>query len=137
MRWRRVDPVQPVAALFVSGETEVAQAEAALGTKSALFQTMKQVRGSDWLVWFATRLPSDDGVAEAILPSVPGMQPLYEDAPGWWLPVGMALDVPDTLSAELRAALCIARNVRPPFLLVPRFENGADHASEADLYELV
>jgi hypothetical protein len=125
-----------VAALFVSGAAEVAQAKAALAAKSALFQTMKQVRGPDWLVWFATRVPSDDGEAEAILPSVPGMQPLYEEAPGWWLPVGIALDVPDTLFAELRAALCIARNVRPPFLLIPRFENGADHASEADLYEL-
>ena len=137
MRWRRVDPVQPVAALFVSGEVAVAQAEAALATKSALFQTMKQVRGADWLVWFATRLPSDDGEAEAILPSVPGMQPLYEDAPGWWLPVGMALDVPDTLSAELRTALCVARHVKPPFLLIPRFVGRADHAETADLYVLV
>ena len=136
MHWRRVDPLQPVSALLAIGGDAVAEAKARLAVKSALFQSMRRVEGDGWMVLFAAQVGDDTaGETVAVLPSIPAMIPLYEDAPGWWLPVGTALAAPEPLRAELREALSQARGFRPPVVVVPRFDD-APAAHCADVYEL-
>ena len=135
MQWRHIDPVQPVGALLAVGRDAVVQAETQLARKSALFQQLKQIKGFDWLVYFATKI-THDGDDVLILPYISGMLPLYEEVPGWWLPVGTEMAVAEVLRADLRQALCVKKRLKPPFILVPRFLSSDTIAHAADLYEL-
>lgn len=136
MQWRRTDPVQPVGALLAVGTDAVVQAEVQLARKSVLFRQLKQVRGGDWLAYFATKLSSGEDEGVLALPHINAMRPLYEETQGWWLPVGTEMAVAEILRPDLRQALCAQKRVKPPFILVPRFGSTQTIASVADLYEL-
>lgn len=134
MQWRRVDPVQHVGGLLAVGETMSANAQAQLAGKSKFFDQMLSVRGEGWIAWFAAKIMDENGQEVAILPQLSGTLPLYEEAEGWWLPVGVAFDWPEAQSRELRQALCVAHAINPPFALIPRFVDSAQVTSAADIY---
>jgi hypothetical protein len=136
MQWRRIDPIQPVGALFATGAETMEQAETQLASKSPLFQQLKQVRGEDWLAYFAVKIPADDGQDILALPHITVMQALYEEATGWWLPVGTEMAVAPGLRADLRQALCAQKRLKPPFILIPRFQETDTVTCAADVYEL-
>ena len=136
MHWRRVDAIQPASALFAQGNEIVEAAKVRLASKSALFRSLKQAEGDGWFVLFAGCIRAEDGASETILPSIPDMQALYEDAPGWWLPVGMAMATPEPLRPELRVALCAAHSIKPPLLLIPRFADDAPTTRMVDIFVL-
>jgi hypothetical protein len=136
MQWQRIDPVQTVGALLAIGVDAVAEAEAQLAQKSELFQQITQVRGQDWLAYFGTTISLDDGGNFLALPNITAMRPLYEEVPGWWLPVGTAMSVAEILRPDLRLALCAKKLIKPPFILVPRFGPAENVSSVADVYEL-
>jgi len=136
MHWQRTAPVQPVGALFAEGEA-VADAAAMLARKSALFRSLPMARGEDWMILFAGRVPgagADDPAT--ILPSLPGTRPLYTDAEGWWLPVGVEWQVPAQARGDMRQALVAAHGVAPPLLILPIFAEGADTARTIHLYPI-
>lgn len=135
MHWRRTAPVQAVDALFAAGADAADRLLAGLAGKSALFGALPMARGDDWIILFAGPIPGD--VADPpgrILPSLAGMVPLYEEAKGWWLPVGIELAVPVQARDAVRAALCEEHGVMPPALIVPRFDAGAETTRAIDLY---
>lgn len=136
MNWQRTAPVQPVGALFAEGEA-AAHAVTMLAGKSALFRSLPIARGEDWIILFAGPVPgaqADDPAT--ILPSLPGTRPLYTDAEGWWLPVGVEWQVPVQARGDVRQALVEAHGVPPPLLILPKFAGGADTARTIHLYPI-
>lgn len=132
MRWRRVDPVQTLDAALLTGADAADRLRAAIA-RSPLFRTLRVAHGEDWAAVFAGQIAGVGGTTETILPRIPGAIALYEVAPDWWLPVGVAVDVPAHLAPVLWRALANSRRFEPPAIVAPRFE--ADGTSgEADLY---
>lgn len=111
MRWRRVDPVQHIGALMMTGPAAPDRLAAALARKAALFRTLPDEQGDDWAVLFAT--------GEGLLPRIEGAVPLHEAAPGCWLPVGIVVDAPDHVLPSLWKMLADSHDVRPPFVVLP------------------
>lgn len=128
MHWRRADPVQEVDALILTGADAPRRLAEALAGKPAAFQALKMVRGAEWAAIFAGEL---DGVP--VLPRVAGAIALYRVAPGWWLPVGVAVEAPAHAQGALFAALGDWFGVVAPAILVPRFADG-DVTDAADAY---
>jgi hypothetical protein len=133
MRWRRTDPVQTVGALILVGPGAVERLAEALAGKAAAFSSLAVARGEAWAAVFAGPPPEDPG-GEPILPRITGAEPLYEAEPGWWLPVGLALNAPDHLGPVLWRALGEHYGLAPPAIVAPRLEPGAEDADSADLY---
>lgn len=132
MRWRRVDPVQTIDAAILLGADAAGRLRAAIG-RSALFRTLRVAHGEDWAAVFAGEVTGAGGRRELILPRIAGAVPLYEAAPDWWLPAGVAVDVPAHVEGTLWRAMAASRHIQPPAIVLPRFE--ADGTSgEADLY---
>jgi hypothetical protein len=133
MHWRRVAPVQDVGAQIVIRPGAVEQVRARLAAKSLLFSELQIDHGDDWVAIFAMPLVDESGSADTILPDLGGTS-LYEEAPGWWLPVGVAVAAPQHARASLRDALMAAHDVRMPVIVVPRFEGDATLSRQALLY---
>jgi len=131
MQWRRTDPVQTVDALIAIGASAVDAMAAALAGKTGVFRTLKVERGEDWAVLFAASVPDAD---EAVLPHLAGVTPLYRAARDFWLPVGVAMAVPDHARDMLLRAMLDHYCVAPPAIAVPRFAEGQANSGEADLY---
>jgi hypothetical protein len=68
-----------------------------------------------------------------LLPRLDDTQPLYEAVPGLWLPIGVALAVPDHLRDRLTRAMCRQGQVEAPAIIVPRFGSATD-TDVADAY---
>jgi len=135
MRWCRTDPVQEVDALIVIGPDAPERVTTTLSRKSGLFASLTIEQGEGWVAIFAAAL---DGGTETLLPRLPDATALYAMVPGWWLPVGIRLAVPDHAQAELIAAMCDRFGMTSPAIIVPRFgrpdsdiEDCTDHA---DIY---
>lgn len=135
MHWRRVPPVQDVGAQIVTGPDAVMQVRARLAAKSILFSELQVDHGDDWVALFAVPLVDEAGGTDAILPDI-GATPLYEEAPGWWLPVGMEIGAPEPARASLRDALMVAHHVQVPLIVVPLFDGEASLSRRADLYAI-
>lgn len=136
MHWRRVAAVQDVTAMIVQGSGAAEDVLHRLAGKSSLFDALLIDRGEDWIAIFAAPLPDETGTADSILPDIPGV-PLYEEAAGWWLPVGVEIAAPAHVRASLRQALAAFNDVRTPAIVVPRFACGADQSCACDLYAIV
>jgi hypothetical protein len=133
MHWRRIASVQLVGALLARGPGCVERTLSQLRQKSILFQSLDVESGEDWIVVFAAFLARDSEPVR-ILPSLPDTIPLYEEATGWWLPVGVALGVPAHAKDALREALSADNRIVPPMIIVPRFLADAQSADQADIY---
>jgi hypothetical protein len=133
MHWRRVAPVQNVGAQIVTGRGAVEQVRERLAGKSRLFSELQIDHGDDWIAVFAVPLADESGGADTILPDLGGIS-LYEEAPGWWLPVGVEAGAPEHARGSLRDALLAVHDVRMPVILVPRFDGDATRSTQAALY---
>ncbi|MBB4098080.1 hypothetical protein [Sphingomonas kyeonggiensis] len=131
MQWRRTDPVQTVDALIAIGASAVDAMAAGLAGKTGVFRTLKVELGDDWAVLFAASVPDVD---EAVLPHLAGVTPLYRAARDFWLPVGVAMAVPDHARDLLLRAMLDHYCVALPAIAVPRFAEGQPNTGEADLY---
>ena len=118
MHWRRVDPVQAVDALLLIGDEASARLDAALLAKPAFARSLPFAVGVDWAALFGRPLQGED---QPVLPRIAGAIPLYRAQPGWWFPVGSALDVPDSAQAELLKDFARHAGWAPPVIIVPRF----------------
>ena len=136
MHWRRTAPVQEVGALIAFGPGVIDRILGSLARKSALFQDLRIDHGEGWIAIFAAPLAHESGTPDRILPSMEGI-PLYEDAPGWWLPVGVELGVPDHARAALRQALADHHGIRSPLIVVPRIAGESDMTDQADIYDIL
>ena len=136
MHWRRTAPVQEVGALIAFGPGVIDRTLGSLARKSALFRDLRIDHGEGWIAIFAAPLADESGILDRILPSVEGTA-LYEDAPGWWLPVGVELDVPGHARAALRQALADHHGMRSPLIVVPRIEEAKDRTDQADIYAIL
>ncbi|MES2056101.1 MAG: hypothetical protein V4564_09195 [Pseudomonadota bacterium] len=132
MHWCRTAPVQDVGALIVIGAGVVDRVLDTLAFKSAVFATLQVDHGADWLAVFA--VPLAGAGTELMLPRLADAIALYEEVPGWWLPVGTEIGVPAHVRPALRRALCDAHDVDPPAIVVPRFTGPAAHADRADIF---
>lgn len=130
MQWRRTDPVQTVDALIAIGASAVDAMAAGMRGKASLFRTLKIEAGDDWAALFAASVPDAD---EAVLPHLAGVTPLYRAARDFWLPVGVAMAVPDHALAPLLRAMFDHYCVAPPAIAVPRFADTQASTREADL----
>lgn len=137
MRWRPTDPVQEVGAVIVTGPAAVARLADAMMRKSSLIQSLPVVHGPAWAVVFAAPLssPARDG-EDRVLPRLEGATPLYEAAPGCWLPVGAALDAPDHALPALWRMILDHYAVTPPIVLVPRAGSVDGSEIVGDLYPI-
>lgn len=131
MQWRRVDPVQPLAALIAIGDAAVDAMAAAMSRKSPLLQSLAVEHGDGWAAIFASAVP---GEADPVLPRLGDVTPLYEAAPRVWLPVGVAMAVPDHARGALMQTMFDHYEAAPPAIVVPRFAGPATRSGEADLY---
>jgi len=136
MHWRRTASVQEVSALIAFGPGVIDRTLGSLARKSALFRDLVIDHGEDWIAIFAAPLADESGTPDRILPSVEGTA-LYEDAPGWWLPVGVELGVPGHARAVLRQALADHHGVRSPLIVVPRIAEASDLTDQADIYAIL
>lgn len=136
MHWRRTAPVQEVGALIAFGPGVVDRTLRDLARKSAIFGDLRVDYGEGWIAIFAAALMDESGASDRILPSVEGTA-LYEDAPGWWLPVGVELDVPGHARVPLRQALADHHDMRSPLIVVPRIEEATDRTDQADIYAIL
>lgn len=132
MHWCRTAPVQEVGALIVIGADAVDRVLDTLAFKSALFAALQVDHGADWIAIFAAPLAGPG--PERMLPRLTDAIALYEEAPGWWLPVGTELGEPAHVRSALRQALCDAHDLDPPAIVVPRFTGTATRADQADIY---
>ncbi|MEG3086953.1 hypothetical protein [Sphingomonas sp. PB4P5] len=135
MHWRRVAAVQEVTATIVRGVGVVEDVIAQMALKSALFDEVTVDHGANWIVLFAASVHDGNGAADAILPALDGV-PLYEEAAGWWLPVGVEIAAPTHAQASLRQALAAVYALRGLAIIVPHFAEDAALTSQADLYAL-
>lgn len=135
MHWRRVAPVQDVGAQIVIGQSATERVRARLAGKSRLFADLRIDHGDDWIAIFAVLLVDESGGAGAILPDLGGLS-LYEEAPGWWLPVGVEAGVPEHARGPLRNAMLALHDLRMPVIVVPRFDTEAAVSNRADLYAI-
>jgi hypothetical protein len=140
MHWRRTAPVQEVGALIAFGPGVIDRTLGSLARKSALFRDLRIDHGEDWIAIFAAPLADESGTPagtpDRILPSVEGI-PLYEDAPGWWLPVGVELGVPGHARAALRQALADHHGMTNSLIVVPRITEASDMTDQADIYAIL
>lgn len=136
MQWRRTAPVQEVGALIASGPGVIDRTLGRLARKSALFRDLRIDHGEGWIAIFAAPLEDESGASDRILPSLEGTA-LYEDAPGWWLPVGIELGVPGHARAALRQALAAHHDLRSRVIVVPRIEEASDTTDQADIYAIL
>lgn len=136
MHWRRTAPVQDVGALIAFGPGVTERTLAILARKSALFRELRIGHGEDWIAIFAVPLADESGRPDRILPSLNSIA-LYEDAPGWWLPVGVELGVPDHARAALRQSMADRHQIGTPAIVVPRIAEAADIAEQADIYAII
>jgi hypothetical protein len=140
MHWRRTAPVQEVGALIAFGPGVIDRTLGSLARKSALFRDLRIDHGEDWIAIFAAPLADESGTPagtpDRILPSVGGI-PLYEDAPGWWLPVGVELGVPGHARAALRQALADHHGMTNSLIVVPRITEASDMTDQADIYAIL
>ena len=136
MHWRRTAPVQEVGALIVFGPGVIDRTLESLARKSALFRDLRIDHGEGWIAIFAAPLADESGISDRILPSVEGTA-LYEDAPGWWLPVGVELGAPGHVRPALRQALADQHRIRSSLIVVPRIEEAKDRTDQADIYEIL
>ncbi|NEX92581.1 hypothetical protein [Caulobacter sp. 17J65-9] len=130
MRWRRTDPVQEVGAMIAVGAEAAGRLVETLAARPRLAAVLPVAKSADWAVVFAASLP---GEQDRLLPRMGDATPLYEAAPGWWLPVGAVLDAPDHARADLWAGLGEREGLRAPTVCLPRF-GSADITGEADVY---
>lgn len=135
MHWRRVAAVQEVTATIVHGVGVVEDVIARMALKSALFDEVTVDHGANWIVLFAASVRDENGAADAILPALDGV-PLYEEAAGWWLPVGVEIAAPTHAHPSLRQALAAVHDLRGPAIVVPRFADDALSTNEADVYAI-
>jgi hypothetical protein len=103
-----------------------------MAAKSPLLRSRPAQRGQNWIAIFA-RLGSDDG-EEPMLPRLDDAVALYQEAPGWWLPVGLAMDVPDHARGEMRRAIGEHFGFAPPAIVAPRLLDGEVRTGGADVY---
>jgi hypothetical protein len=135
MHWRRIAPVQEVGAQIICGSGAVARVTERLAGKSRLFDDLRVDHGEDWIAIFAASLIAERHPPELFLPNLGGVA-LYEEAPGWWLPVGVEFAAPAIARGAMRDALLTAYSVRAPVILVPRFDDAATITDHADLYAI-
>lgn len=131
MLWKRTDPVQTVDALIAIGASVVDAMAVAMAGKPGRFRTLRVEVGDDWAALFAAPIPDAE---EAVLPHLAGTRPLYLAARDFWLPVGVAMAVPDHARDPLLRAMFDHYCVAPPAIAVPRFADGQANTREADLY---
>ncbi len=127
MFWRRTDPLQEVGALIVRGGDAAARLARAMAARPVLGGLTVCV-GEEWAAVFGAALDGGDG---AVLPRVEGAIALYEAIPRWWLPVGVAIDLPDFARDAVMAALAAEHGIRSPVVVIPR-----DGSDEADAYAI-
>ncbi len=132
MTWRRTDPVQEVGALLAVGPGAAARVATEMAGRPAVLRALEVARGDDWIVVFAGALSDPTAAGETVLPRLAGAIPLYEESPGWWLPVGVEMTAPTHVHAALRKAMARDNDFDAPVVVVPRLD-GAD-AEAADVY---
>ncbi len=130
MRWRQVDPVQPVDALLIVGEDAPRRLIDSLANKPAFLRNLPMAIGEDWAALFARPLPEEDQPA---LPRLLGSCPLYQALPGWWFPVGSALSTPSVVQPDLLHAMAREARISPPIIVVPEF-GPSELSRDVDLY---
>ena len=135
MHWRRTAPVQEVGALIAFGPGVIDRIFESLARKSTLFRDLRIDHGEGWIAIFAAPLEDESGASDRILPNLEGTA-LYEDAPGWWLPVGIELGAPGHARAALRQALANHHDLRSPLIVVPRID-ASDMTDQADIYAIL
>lgn len=127
MIWSRTEPVQDVAALIVRSGDAAARLARAMAARPVLGGLSVCV-GEQWAAVFGAALDGGDGT---VLPRVEGAIALYEAMPRWWLPVGVAIALPDFARDAVMAALAAERGIRGPVVVIPR-----DGSDEADAYAI-
>ena len=136
MHWRHTAAMQEVGASILCGPGVVDRIMGQLRRKSNLFEDLRIDHGEDWISIFAASLAghgAEEG--EAILPDLGGIA-LYEEAAGWWLPVGVEIAAPRHVRGLLRQALATRHDVQPPAIVVPRFAADTRLSDSCDLYAL-
>jgi hypothetical protein len=128
MRWRRVEPLQDVSALLMTGAEAPRRLAGAMAAKPALLRALPVAFGEDWAAIFASPAIEED----ALLPRLADTMALYEAVAGIWLPVGVVPAIPDHAKAAVLRAMLEREGVAAPAILVPRAPGGKDAA--ADLY---
>lgn len=132
MHWRRVDPVQAVDALLLTGEDAGERLADSLAGKPAFVRGLPVAVGENWAAIFARPLPGEDQPA---LPRLPMACPLYRAQPGWWFAVGSELAAPPAVQAELLQHFAGEAGLAPPLIIVPRFGD-AQTSRDVDLYQI-
>lgn len=135
MLWRRTAPVQEVGAQIICGSDAVQKAIVRLANKSRLFDDVRIDHGDCWIAIFAAALNEQHDTSELLLPNLGGIA-LYEDAPGWWLPVGMEVTLPSPARTTMRNGLMSEHDVSVPLIVVPRFDDDATLCDKADIYAI-
>lgn len=130
MHWRRVDRVQAVGALLLTGTDAPARLTEALAGKPAFLRDLPRAMGEGWAALFARALPGEEQPA---LLRLPGALALYEARPGWWFAVGSELAVPPGVQDELLRAFGQSVGLAPPLIVVPRFDD-AELSRDVDVY---
>lgn len=132
MHWRRVDRVQAVGALLLTGAEAPERLAESLAGKPAFLRDLPQAIGEDWAALFARPLPGEE---QPMLPRLPGALALYEARPGWWFPVGSELAVPQGVQDELLQAFAQNTGLAPPLIVVPSFGD-AETSRDVDVFEV-
>lgn len=132
MHWRRVDRVQAVGALLLTGTEAPRRLAEGLAGKPAFMRDLPTAIGENWAALFARPLPGEEQPA---LPRLPGARALYQARPGWWFPVGSELAVPQGVQDELLRAFAVRSGLAPPLIVVPRFGD-AETSRDVDVYQV-
>lgn len=128
MRWQGVEPVQTVDGLLIRQADALAKLRAVLLARPAAIRQLPVAGGDGWAVVLAR--PGDEPDA-GDLPFIKGARALYRAAPGWWFPVGLALDVPAHALAEVLGDFTRARALPRSLVAAPA---SFDQSQGFDIY---
>lgn len=117
MIWRRVEPVQPVDALFIKAPDALERLARALADRPALGHPLVAA-GETWAAVFA-QSEGPAAVSGPVLPRLPDAVALWRLAGRWWAPIGWNLAAPEPVREDWLAAWAAGAGLVPPAIAIP------------------
>ena len=136
MHWRRVDPVQQVGALLLTGADACDAALVDLARRKGHFSHLDVVTGSGWLALVpSAAITVGTPPRDLVLPFWTGATSLYYRLQDVWLAVGWECGVPPHVEPTLLRSMLARDSIASAVIVVPS-AGTAQTTRCADLYVL-